>query len=355
MKEVFEVLIFVVMGVVLLGYALLGGYDIGVGNLYLFNKSKSQRKEMMENIGPYWDANQVWLVTFGGGLFAAFPFVFSTVFSGFYLAMMLVLFGITIRTISIEFRYQLNTPRWSKIFDLCFGIGSILLSILFGVAMGNILRGIPLAASKSFSTTLDYAGGFFDLLNPYAIAMGVFSLALFFFHGSNFLNAAGKEDLRKDVRKNIKIFWCALLLLFAVLSVWTYAASPHLFQSFFNFPLFFAFPAIALLGLVAYPFILRDAQARLKPLLTSAVIIIGMIGTAGVSLFPRIVPDLTTADSYRPAALTAITGEHLTRSLTIANASSSNLTLAIMAAIAGIGVPVMLCYTVYVYRVFFKR
>ncbi|MCL1852879.1 MAG: cytochrome d ubiquinol oxidase subunit II [Peptococcaceae bacterium] len=354
--QALQLIWFLLAGVVLLGYAVLGGYDMGVGSLYLFNKSKSQRREMLASIGPYWDANQVWLITFGGGLFAAFPFVFSTVWSGFYLAMMLLLVGLILRTVAIEFRYQLNTPGWSKVFDSCFGIGSLLPSILFGAAMGNILRGIPLATSDTFAATKVYTAGFFDILNPYALAMGVFSLVLFMFHGANFLNATGKDDLRRDARKKAKFLWITLLALYVVVTAWTFISKDlgHLLQNFNNFPLFYAFPVITLLALIVYPLTLKDAKAKIKPLLASVFAIVGMIGTVAASLFPRLVPNLSTVDKYAPTSLTDFTSSHLADSLTISNAASSELTLTIMLVIAGIGVPTMLLYTIFVYRTLFK-
>lgn len=347
---------FFLAGVVLIGYAVLGGYDMGVGSLYLFNKSKSQRKEMLASIGPYWDANQVWLITFGGGLFAAFPFAFSTVWSGFYLAMILLLVGLILRTVAIEFRYQLNTPRWSKIFDACFGIGSLLPSILFGAAMGNILGGITLETSKTFAATKIFTGSFFDILNPYALAMGVFSLVLFLFHGANFLNATGKDDLRKDARKKAKFLWVILFALFGVITAWTVLAESHAhqLQNFSNFPLLYALPLITVLALIIYPFTLKNVKSKIKPLLASVVAIVGLVGTAAATLFPRLVPDLNTVSKYAPTSLTDFASEHLDASLTIYNAASSETTLLIMLIIAGIGVPTMLIYTIFVYRALFK-
>ena len=337
-----QVIWFILVGVVIAGYGILGGYDMGVGSLYLANRSEKERFLMLRSIGPYWDANQVWLVTAGGGLFAAFPFVFATVFSGFYLAMILVLFGLIIRTVSIEFRHQLNSPTWIKVWDACFGIGSILPSILLGVAVGNILRGIPLDAQTN------YAGSFFGLLSPYALLMGVLSLALFTWHGSNYLIAASDAPLKDTARDWGKKCWVAVLALMVVLTAWTFVESPHLVANFNNLPVLYLLPVIAFAGILSYP-LLAAKMPCFGPLLSSVVAILGMVGTAGASLFPRLVPDLTNAGQYNPAFFGDFTSAHLISSLTIMNASNSQFTLTVMFIVAAVGVPTVLLYTIYVY------
>ncbi|MDD4588694.1 MAG: cytochrome d ubiquinol oxidase subunit II, partial [Heliobacteriaceae bacterium] len=177
-----QVIWFLLVMVLLTGYALLAGTDLGVGNLHLLTKP-GQREANFNAVGPFWDSNQVWLVTFGGALFAAFPMVYATVFSGFYLALMLVLLAIIIRSVAIEFHHQLASRRWRKTWDLSFALGSILLSFLYGVAMGNLFRGLPL------DETANFAGTFWGLLNPYALTVGLFSLAMFTLHGAAFLIA----------------------------------------------------------------------------------------------------------------------------------------------------------------------
>jgi len=337
-----QIIWFILVGVVIAGYALLSGYDMGVGATYLFERSEKKRFQMMRAIGPYWGGNQIWLVTAGGGLFAAFPFVFATVFSGFYLAMILVLVGLILRVTAIEFRHQMDTPGWNKIWDACFGVGSILVTILLGVATGNILRGIPLDAQTN------YAGSFFGLLSPYALLMGVLSLALFSWHGANFLLASGDDSLKKNAARWSKNAWIAVAALMVVLTVWTFIESPHLTVNFKNMPLLYLAPLVAFAGIALYP-VLSSKMPSCGAIGASALTILGMVGTAGASLFPRLVPNLTSAGQYNPVAFADFAPQHLADSLTILNASSSQFTLTVMLIVAALGVPTVLLYTTYVY------
>lgn len=337
-----QIIWFLLVAIIITGYALLGGYDMGVGSLYLFTRSAKERRQMLSAIGPYWDANQVWLVTAGGGIFAAFPFVFATVFSGFYLAMILVLFGLIIRTVSIEFRYQLNSPTWNKVWDLCFGVGSILTSILLGVAIGNILRGIPLDAQSNF------AGSFFSLLNPYALLMGLLTLALFTWHGANFLTISSEDSLKQTAAAWSRKVWAVLFALVIVVSIWSFIASPHLLANYKNMPVLYLLPLLAFSGLVLYPWLAKRSPSC-GPLAASVLTTLGIVGSAAASLFPRLVPDLNTVSQFNPAFWGNYNLVHLSKSLTAFNASSSELTLTVMLIVAGIGVPIVLLYTIFVY------
>lgn len=164
---------FVLVAVLITGYAVLDGFDLGVGVLHLLTKKEEEKRVNINAIGPVWDGNEVWLLTGGGALFAAFPVVYATVFSGFYIALMLLLLALIFRAVSFEFRGKVENERWKKSWDYAFGIGSLLPLILFGVAIGNILRGIPIDINGIFT------GNFFTLLNPYSILVGVLSLFLF--------------------------------------------------------------------------------------------------------------------------------------------------------------------------------
>ena len=343
-----QIIWFILAGVVIAGYALLGGYDLGVGSLYLFQRSQKDRYKMMRTIGPYWGANQIWLVTAGGGLFAAFPFVFATVFSGFYLAMILVLVGLILRTVAIEFRHQLDNRTWSKVWDFCFGVGSILPAFLLGVAMGNILRGIPLAADTAYSGALNYAGSFFDLLNPFALLMGFLSLALFMWHGANFLIAVDDGSVRRSASKWAKSSWQAVVILYFSLTAWAFIFSPHLIYNFTKAPALFLLPFVALAGVSLFPSLTRK-NSTWGPLLSSTLTILGLIGTVGASLFPRLVLNLNSVTQYQPEFFGDFSSPHLLDSLTLLNASSSQLTLTVMTVVAAIGVPLVLLYTVFVY------
>ncbi len=163
---------FVLVGVLIAGYAVLDGFDLGVGVLSLFGRSEAERRVHLEAIGPFWDGNEVWLLTGGGALFAAFPYVYATIFSGFYLALMLLLVALIARAVSLEYRFLVDGPRARRFFDVAFGVGSLLPAVLFGVAVGNVLRGVPVTAER------EWAGTFLGLLNPYAVLVGLVTLAV---------------------------------------------------------------------------------------------------------------------------------------------------------------------------------
>jgi len=167
------------IGLFLLVYAILDGFDLGVGFWYLFAKKEDHRRLLLNAIGPVWDGNEVWLLTGGAAIFAAFPQIYATVFSGFYLALMLVIFGLIFRAVSIEFRDKGESPGWRNFWGAAFGIGSILAALLFGVAVGNILRGLPLDEHGNFT------GTFFTLLNPYALLIGLLGFVMFATHGAS--------------------------------------------------------------------------------------------------------------------------------------------------------------------------
>ncbi|MZP30846.1 cytochrome d ubiquinol oxidase subunit II [Heliobacterium undosum] len=322
---------FVLVGVLLLGYALLDGFDLGVGSLYLLTKDPDERKRMLYSIGPYWDSNQVWLLTGGGAIFAAFPMVYATVFSGFYLALMLVLFALIFRAVSIEFQHQLDSPGWRKWWDLGFGFGSLLPSILYGVAVGNILRGIPLDAKGG------YLGDFLGLLNPYSLVMGLVSLSLFAMHGAAFIISQSDGALQQKARRWARAAWLALIPLFLTGTAWSYLGTPRLFSNYFDVPLLWVLPLIALIGLASFPAALKGGSAY-GPLGASALTIFGLLTTMAASLFPYIVP----------------ASNNLANSLTVFNASSSERTLMIMLILALIGLPLVLTYTAYIYRTFIR-
>jgi cytochrome d ubiquinol oxidase subunit II len=323
---------FFLVGILILGYALLDGFDLGVGNLHLFNKSAKEREEMIYSIGPFWDSNQVWLLTGGGALFAAFPMVYATVFSGFYLAFMLLLLAIIFRGVSIEFHHQLNNTRWKKSFDWGFGLSSIVASILFGVAIGNILRGIPMDAQ------FNYTGSFFDLLNPYSLVMGLLSLSMFTMHGAAFLYGTGTPYLAQKAEHWAKRAWILYFSIFIVGTVWSYLAIPRLFTNFFSYPILFIAPIITIGALLYFPKAFTTGSNS-APFFTSALSLVGIVAIIGGALFPYLVP-------AKPDLL---------GSLTIYNSSSSQLTLTVMLILAGIGMPLVIFYNYHIYKKFLRH
>ena len=324
-----QIIWFILVGVLIIGYAILDGFDFGVGVLHLFSKSESERRINMNAVGPVWDGNEVWLLTGGGALFAAFPIVYATVFSGFYLALILLLAALIFRAVSFEFRGKVDSPSWKRFWDYAFGIGSLLPAILFGVAFGNILRGVPVDQSGA------YLGTFLGLLNPYSILIGLLSLFMFLTHGSIYLAMKTEGDLQNRIMNRINPFWITYVILYILATFYTMFEASYLFIGTLSSPLFWIVFLLLLASIIYIPVAVK-AKKLFTAFISSSVSIASIIGIAAISLFPRLVPS----------------NIDLNYSLTITNASSSEGTLTAMLIIALIGVPIVIVYTVYIYRVF---
>jgi len=320
---------FLLVGVLISGYAVLDGFDLGVGVLHLFAKSDEERDVHVGAIGPVWDGNEVWLLTGGGALFAAFPVVYATIFSGFYLALMLLLVALILRAVSMEFRHNLEDPRWRHAFDWAFGVGSLLPCILLGVAVGNVLRVVPLTADH------EWAGSFLGLLNPYAVLVGLVSLAMFVMHGALYLRMKSEGALAARMGKVATGAWVAFLALYALATAATFLVSPFLFEKVAGNPAFWLLLVLLLGGLVTIPRASRAGKAG-TAFVASSVVIVAAIFLAAVSVFPRLVPSL----------------HGLENSLDIYNSASSKKTQGVMLVIALLGMPLVLGYTAVIYRIF---
>jgi cytochrome d ubiquinol oxidase subunit II len=320
---------FVLFGVLVAGYAVLDGFDLGVGVLSLFRGDADERRLMINAIGPVWDGNEVWLLTAGGALFAAFPPVYATVFSGFYLALMLLLLALIFRAVSMEFRGKVESDRWRRLWDLGFGLGSLLPAILFGVAVGNIMRGIPLDAEGNFS------GTFLSLLNPFALAIGLLSLVAFVCHGAIYMGMESEGQLRESMRRIASRAWIGWVALYAVATFGTFFAAPHLLEGVLGNPLTWT-AFLVLLGALIYLPVAVKGDRLGRAFAASAAALVALVGLVGIGLHPNLVPALGD-----PA-----------HSLTIATHSSTERTLTTMLVIAGIGMPIVIAYTAFIYRVF---
>jgi cytochrome d ubiquinol oxidase subunit II len=324
-----QVVWFFLFGVLIVGYAILDGFDLGVGMLSLFGRSGRERRLHMNAIGPVWDGNEVWLVTAGGALFAAFPAVYATVFSGFYLAFMLLLVALILRAVSLEFRSKLEHPRWQRIWDTLFGIGSLVPALLFGVAVGNIMRGLPLDASGTFT------GSFAGLLHPYALVIGLLSLVMFACHGAVYLTLKFEGETRERMRAAAGKLWIGWIALYVVASLLTIFVSRWLIAAAAGRPAVWLAFGVLLAALLYLPIALRGIQLG-RAFLASSVAIGATVALVGLSLYPKLVPSRTG----------------LAHSLTIANASSTARTLETMLIIALIGMPLVIGYTIYIHRQF---
>ncbi len=320
---------FVLVGVLFTGYALLDGFDLGVGALHLFTRKDEHRRIMINAIGPVWDGNEVWLVTGGGALFAAFPAVYATVFSGFYFAFVLLLAALIFRAVAIEFRSKQPMRWWRQMWDTGFAAGSLLSSFLIGVAMGNIAWGIPLDERGEF------AGSFLGLLRPYPLLLGITTVALFMMHGAIYVVMKTEGELQTRAREWINRTIIFFIISYAVTTMATLLYVPHMAARVRANPWLFS---VAVLNMLAIANIPREIHLRreFRAFLSSCVAMIALMGLFGLEMFPNLV----------------LSNPFPERSLTAYNASSSSKTLGIMLTIALIGVPIVLAYTTSIYWIF---
>lgn len=320
---------FVLVGVLFTGYAVLDGFDLGVGAVHLFVKKDEHRRLFLNSIGPVWDGNEVWLVTGGGALFAAFPEAYATVFSGFYLAFMLLLCSLIFRAVAIEFRSKETWTWWRRSWDVAFSAGSFLSSFLIGVAMGNIVRGIPLDADHEF------AGTFLGLLNPYALLMGVTTVLLFAMHGTIYLAMKTEGELQEIVRRWIPRLIGFFLASYFLFNLYTLVEVPWVLDTVRARPWVFVVVTINILIVLNIPREIHKGK-EFNAFLSSCISMAMMMATFGLTYYPNMV----------------LSSPNPENSLTIINAASSQKTLGIMLIIAILGVPLVLAYTASIYWIF---
>lgn len=325
-----NVLWFILIAVLYIGFFVLEGFDYGVGILLPFlGKDDKKRRIIINTIGPFWDGNEVWLLTAGGATFAAFPHWYATMFSGFYLALFLLLLALIVRGVAFEFRSKDQDPRWRAVWDWCIFIGSFLPAFLIGVAFANLMRGVPI------DENMNYVGGFWNLLNPYALLGGLTSLIGFTLHGAVFLSLKTSGELLESSRKMAWRLWVPAVIVLFVSFVGTYLATDALQQLGVNPGIIPVGEAIAIL--VAGYFIRKRREGWAFTMTTLTIIFYAI--TIFMILFPRVM-----VSSIDPAY-----------SLTIYNASSSPYTLRVMTIIALTMVPIVLAYQGWTYWVFRKR
>jgi cytochrome d ubiquinol oxidase subunit II len=320
---------YILIGVLLAGYAMLDGFDLGVGTLHLLHRTDTARRISLNSIGPVWDGNEVWLVTGGGALFAAFPEVYATVFSGFYLALILLLFALIFRAVAIEMRSKQPMRWWRGFWDWSFSIASIAAPLFFGVAMGNMVQGIPLGADHN------YAGTFFSLLSPYALLMGVTTVALFAMHGSIYLLMKTEGEVHANVRRWVKPAMLAFILCYVALTFATVLFVPHIGDALRERPWLWVLALLSILTMADIPREISKGRDRLAFLASMATIAL-MMALFAAGMFPYLV----------------LSNPDVAQSLTVANAASSPKTLMVMLVIALIGMPMVLAYTISIYWIF---
>jgi cytochrome d ubiquinol oxidase subunit II len=325
-----NILWFILITVLYTGFFVLEGFDFGVGILLPFlGKKDVERRAIINTIGTHWDGNEVWLLTAGGATFAAFPQWYATMFSGFYLPLFFLLVGLILRGVAFEFRSKDDNPTWRSLWDWCIFAGSLVPALLLGVAFANLVRGVPIDGS------MQYTGGFFNLLNPYALIGGLTAIVVFALHGAIFLSMKTTDSLLEKAKRTARQLWIPAVVLLLAFVVGTFLATDLLDQ---KGTLAGFVPALGAAALLASGYFLRKKQYGWSFIMTCLTITI-LIITYFLTLFPRVMISSTNPDW----------------SLTIYNASSSDYTLRTMTIVAVIFVPIVLAYQAWSYWIFRKR
>jgi cytochrome d ubiquinol oxidase subunit II len=334
-----ETIWFIFVALMIAMYVLLDGFDLGAGAIHLFAaRDDRERRTIFRAIGPVWDGNEVWLIAGGGTLFFAFPVLYASSFSGFYLPLIIVLWLLMLRGLSIELRGHIGDPMWASFWDAVFFLGSSLLAIFFGAALGNVVRGVPLDADGYFFQPLwtDF-NPFSDtpgILDPYTVLIGLLALATLIVHGANFIALKTDGDLNARSRTISRRFTYATVVLTVLATAFTFWVSPWMLASFNERPYGYVLPLVAIAGLVGMVlFNLRNDDRA--AFLSSGAYIIGMLTSTVFGVYPKVLPAVDPANS-----------------LTIYNASASQYGMAVGLVWWSIGMVLAAVYFVVIYRLF---
>ena len=357
--ETLKIIWWLFVGVLLIGFAITDGFDLGVGTLLPFiGKTDTERRVILNSVGSTWEGNQVWFVTAGGAVFAAWPVVYAAAFSGFYIALLLVLFALFFRPVGFDYRSKLDDPRWRTAWDWGLFAGGAVPALVFGVAFGNLLLGVPFHYDDTLRPT--YTGSFFALLNPFALLVGVVSLSMLVTHGAIYLQIKTEGEIQQRVKKVTVIFGIITLVAFSLAGAWIATgisgymitdmpagnATPNILAktvtqesaswlaNYSTYPWMIVAPLLAYAGF-ALAILLSKISRPGSAFIMSSIGLSGIILTAGFSMFPFIMPSSSDLNS----------------SLTIWDATSSHLTLTLMFWAVVIFLPIVLAYTTWVYRV----
>jgi len=355
--ETLRMIWWVLLGVLLIGFAVMDGFDMGVAIwLPWMGKTDIERRVIINCIGATWEGNQVWFILAGGAIFAAWPILYSVSFSGFYLAMLVVLLALILRPVGFKYRSKLSNPKWRRFWDAALFVGGFVPALIFGVAIGNVIQGVPFHFDQYLRAF--YTGTFLGLLNPFGLFCGLLSVIMLAMHGAYFLNVKTEGYLQKRAQLAGRISAVMLMLFFTIGGIWVYysidgyiltsvlphdAASNPLhktvsreamswFSNYKSMPITLTSPILGLLG--AFFTIVFTRRPKLA-FVFSAASLIGIISTIGVSMFPFILPSSSNPE----------------QSLLVWDSSSSSLTLFIMLISTIIFLPIVLIYTTWVYRV----
>lgn len=356
--EVLRIIWWLLLGVLLIGFAIMDGFDLGVAILLPFvAKTDSDRRIVLNSVGPVWDGNQVWFILGGGAIFAAWPHVYAVSFSGFYFAMLLVLLALILRPVGFDYRSKIQNKTWRKTWDICLFISGLVPSLVFGVAIGNVLQGVPFSFNDFM--VIENKISFFGLFTPFTLVCGLLSVVMLVAHGATYLAIKTDGVILERVKEVLKIFPILVIFLFALGGIFlnfincyqlqsfagTLAGSNPLakvvnssqgcwFANYDKYKWIIIAPILGFLGQIAL-FIFAAIKHFGKAFIASSLSILGIISTIGLTMFPFILPS-----SLNPNA-----------SLTVWDSSSSNFTLFVMLIAAIIFVPIILAYTSWVYAV----
>ncbi|TCQ77954.1 cytochrome bd-I ubiquinol oxidase subunit 2 apoprotein [Ochrobactrum sp. BH3] len=361
--ETLRIIWWVLLGVLLIAFAAMDGFDLGVGILLPFaGRTDVERRIVINTIGPVWEGNQVWLILGGGAIFAAWPPLYAVSFSGFYLAMFLILFALILRPVGFKFRSKRDSVAWRTGWDWALFIGGFVPSLIFGVAVGNVLQGVPFRFNDDLQ--IFYDGTFFGLLNPFALLCGVLSVAMMTMLGASWLvlKTTGEVQARARSYGSIAALLTTVLYVVAGIISWFWVSGYAItstvvtggpsnplrkaveldhgawFVNYMNYPVLLIAPALGILGPLLL-FIMLRSKREVTPILVGQLSVFGIIASVGVSMFPFILPS-----SIDPRS-----------SLTVWDASSSHMTLFIMLVVTLIFLPLIVAYTSWVYKVLWGK
>ncbi|MCM0619993.1 cytochrome d ubiquinol oxidase subunit II [Nocardioides bruguierae] len=319
---------FTLIAVLWIGYFALEGFDFGVGMLLpVLARDEREKRVLINTIGPVWDGNEVWVLVAGGATFAAFPEWYATLFSGFYLPLLLILVGLIVRGLAFEYRHKRDDAAWRRNWDLALIIGSVVPALLWGVAFANILRGVPI---EELNGHLEYTGGFFNLLNPYALLGGLMTLTLFLTHGAMYVALKTDGDIRHRARALAVRTGIGAAVIAVAFLLWTQVMTGSVASA-----VAFVVAALCLVGGIAAAAVGREGWAFLGTFVTIAAGVAGLF----LALFPDVMPSSIDA-AY---------------SLTTTNAAATSYTLTVMTVVAVVFTPIVLAYQAWSYWVFRKR
>lgn len=320
---------FLVVGGLFSGYAILDGFDLGAGALHLFFRKEESRRIALNAIGPVWDGNEVWLVIGGGALFAGFPVLYASLFSGMYIPFMLFLFFLIFRAVSIEFRGKEPMRWWRRTWDVSYSVASIMLAFLLGVVLGNVLLGMDIGPNY------EYQGHWLEFLNPYALLVGVVTLALFSMHGAIYLIMKTEGRLYEKVARLLQRAIVFFVVSFLIMTLYTLLYIPHLSDQFKQSPALFIVPLLAFLSIANIPRLASKQRYR-QAFFFSALTVSLLLVIVAVELYPVLLIS-TLDEAYN---------------ITVYNAAASDKSLGIMLTFAAIGTPLVLSYTAFVFWTF---